>query len=94
MEAAEILALPDTVEVLVQGRRVARHPRLFIRNGKSELPGRREGLLSRSPRSKFQRIYELISGLGKDQADALFQIISKRTEVRTTIVTTNLIPSQ
>ena len=31
---------------------------------------------------------------GKDQADALFQIISKRTEVRTTIVTTNLIPSQ
>jgi len=30
----------------------------------------------------------------KEQADALFQIISKRTEVRTTIVTTNLIPSQ
>ena len=29
---------------------------------------------------------------GKDQADALFQIISKRTDVRTTIVTTNLIP--
>ena len=30
----------------------------------------------------------------KDQADAIFQIISKRTEVRTTIVTTNLPPSQ
>jgi hypothetical protein len=30
----------------------------------------------------------------KDQADAFFQIISKRSEVRTTIVTTNLIPSQ
>lgn len=30
----------------------------------------------------------------KEQADAFFQIISKRTEVRTTIVTTNLIPSQ
>ena len=30
----------------------------------------------------------------KDQADALFQIVSKRTELRTTIVTTNLIPSQ
>jgi DNA replication protein DnaC len=29
----------------------------------------------------------------KEQADALFQIISKRTEVATTIVTTNLIPS-
>jgi DNA replication protein DnaC len=30
----------------------------------------------------------------KEQADAIFQIISKRTEIRTTIVTTNLIPSQ
>jgi DNA replication protein DnaC len=30
----------------------------------------------------------------KEQSDAIFQIISKRTEVRTTIVTTNLIPSQ
>ena len=29
----------------------------------------------------------------KEQADAIFQIISKRTEVATTIVTTNLIPS-
>lgn len=32
--------------------------------------------------------------LTKDQADCLFQIISKRTEIGTTIVTTNLIPSQ
>lgn len=30
----------------------------------------------------------------KEQSDAIFQIISKRSEVRTTIVTTNLIPSQ
>jgi len=30
----------------------------------------------------------------KDQADAFFQIISKRSEVRTTLITTNLIPSQ
>jgi len=30
----------------------------------------------------------------KEQADCLFQIISKRSEVATTIVTTNLIPSQ
>ncbi len=29
----------------------------------------------------------------KEQADALFQIISKRTEVATTLVTTNLVPS-
>jgi DNA replication protein DnaC len=30
----------------------------------------------------------------KEQADSLFQILSKRTEVVTTIVTTNLVPSQ
>ena len=30
----------------------------------------------------------------KEQADCIFQIISKRSEVRTTIITTNLIPSQ
>lgn len=30
----------------------------------------------------------------REQADALFQIISRRVEVNTTIVTTNLIPSQ
>jgi DNA replication protein DnaC len=29
----------------------------------------------------------------KEQADALFQILSKRTEVATTLVTTNLVPS-
>jgi len=29
----------------------------------------------------------------KEQADAIFQIISKRTEVSTTLVTTNLVPS-
>ena len=30
----------------------------------------------------------------KEQADSIFQIISKRSEIGTTIVTTNLIPSQ
>jgi len=62
----EILALSDTVEILVQGRRVAVHPRLFSRNVKAELPGHREGLLLRSPRTKFQRIYELMAGLGPE----------------------------
>src|SRR4030042_861949 len=32
--------------------------------------------------------------LTKEQADCIFQIISKRTEIGTTIVTTNLLPSQ
>jgi len=65
-EASEILALPDSVEVLVSGRRVAVHRRLFGRNEKVELPGHREGLLLRSPRAKFQRIYELVAGLGPE----------------------------
>lgn len=30
----------------------------------------------------------------KDQADAIFQIIAKRAETKTTIITTNLVPSQ
>lgn len=30
----------------------------------------------------------------KEQADCIFQIISKRTEVGTTLITTNLVPSQ
>ena len=64
--AAELLALPATVEILVQGRRVAVHPRLFTRNGRTELPAHREGFLLRSPRSKFQRIYELMAGLGPE----------------------------
>lgn len=30
----------------------------------------------------------------KEQADCIFQIIAKRTEIHTTVVTTNLVPSQ
>lgn len=62
----EILALPDTVEIIVQGKRVASHPRIFKKHDKSELPAHREGLLLRSPRTKFQRIFELMAGLGPE----------------------------
>jgi hypothetical protein len=65
-ETAEILALPDSIEVLIKGRRVATHRRLFGRNDKAELPAHREGLLVRSPRTKFQRIYDLMAGLGPE----------------------------
>ena len=64
--ACEILALPDTVGILVRGKRVAGHPRIFKKHEKAELPGHREGLLLRSPRTKFQRIYELMAGLGPE----------------------------
>jgi len=62
----ELLVLPDTVEVAVQGRRVAGHPRLFTKHEKSELPAHRDSLLLRSPRAKFQRIYDLVAGLGPE----------------------------
>ena len=64
--ACEIFALPDMIEILVQGKRVANHPRLFTKHAKSELPAHREGLLLRSPRTKFQRIYNLMAGLGPE----------------------------
>jgi hypothetical protein len=62
----QILALPATIEILVRGRRVASHQRLFKKHEKVELPGHREGLLLRSPRAKFQRIFELMAGLGPE----------------------------
>ena len=64
--AAEILALPDTVEIIVHGRRVATHPRLFARHATTKLPAHQASLLLRSPRTKFQRIYELMAGLGPE----------------------------
>jgi transposase len=64
--AVEILAFSDTMEILVRGRRVAVHRRLFQKHEKSELPAHREGLLLRSPRAKFQRIFELMAGLGPE----------------------------
>jgi hypothetical protein len=62
----EILALPDAVEIVVQGKRIASHPRIFKKHDKSELPGHREGLLLRSPRFKFERIYQVMAGLGPE----------------------------
>ena len=62
----EILALPDAVEIVVQGKRVARHPRIFKKHEKSELPHHRDGLLLRSPRFKFEQIYQVMAGLGPE----------------------------
>ena len=62
----DILALPEAVEIIVRGKRVARHPRIFKKHDKSQLPSHRDGLLLRSPRTKFQRIFELMAGLGPE----------------------------
>jgi transposase len=58
--SCEIFAYPDHLEILIQGNRIAYHPRVFGRNEKIELPSHRETLLRRTPQFKAKRIYELI----------------------------------
>jgi transposase len=58
--SCEILTYPDHLEVMVQGNRIAYHPRVFDRKGKIELPSHRETLLLMTPQFKAKRIYELM----------------------------------
>ncbi len=58
--SCEIFAYPDHLEIMIQGNRIAYHPRVFDRNGKIELPTHRETLLRMTPQFKAKRIYELI----------------------------------
>jgi len=64
--SCEILALPDSLEVLINGRKVATHRRLFEREQKKEDPSHREKLLSKTPHFKRQRIYQLMKGMAKE----------------------------
>ena len=65
---AEVRVLPDTVEIVVGGKKIAVHRRLFDRKGKSETPAHRNRLLNLTPQFKFQRIYQLIRNLGPESA--------------------------
>jgi len=58
--SCEILAYPDHLEVMIQGNRIAYHPRVFDRKEKIELPTHREILLRMTPQFKTKRIYELM----------------------------------
>lgn len=71
--AASLLALPDTLEIVVQGKKVATHRRLFLRKEKSEHPSHREKLLSRTPHFKYQRILTLMKGMGAEVEQFLFE---------------------
>ncbi len=66
--AAEVVAGPEAIEILVGGKRVAVHDRSFEKHIKVELPLHREGLLLRSPRTKFERIHALMAGLSPETA--------------------------
>jgi len=70
---ASLLVLPDTLEIVVQGKKVATHRRLFLRKGKSEHPSHWEKLLSRTPHFKYQRILTLMKAMGKDVEQFLLE---------------------
>jgi transposase len=59
----ELLAYPEHVELHYQGKKIATHKRSFLRSQKIENPLHRERLLSVTPNFKYQRIYELMSGM-------------------------------
>lgn len=64
--SCEVLALPDTLEIVVKGKKVATHTRLFQRKEKRELPSHRAKLLAMTPHFKYQRIYQLMTGMGQE----------------------------
>lgn len=64
--SCEVLALPDSLEIVVKGRKVATHRRLFQRKEKQENPSHRGKLLERTPHFKYQRIFALMKGMGKE----------------------------
>jgi len=64
--SCEIVAMPDSLEILIRGRKVAAHRRLFERKKKQEDPSHREKLLCRTPHFKLLRIYQLMKGMAKE----------------------------
>ncbi len=56
----EILASPDHIEIVAEGKKIASHQRSFERRQKIEDPTHRESLLQKSPNFKLHRIYELL----------------------------------
>ena len=63
---ATIIAYPDHVEVIVEGRKRAYHIRSFARNQKIEHPAHRSALLDRTPHGKHERILRLMCRMGHE----------------------------
>ena len=64
--AATIFVYPGHVEIVVNDRKVAFHARSFGRHQKIETPSHRQKLLDRTPHGKYERIYHLMKGMGKE----------------------------
>lgn len=71
--SCEILAFPESLEIVVKGRKVATHRREFERKEKRESPSHRERLLALTPQFKYQRIYQLMKGMAKEVDDFLLK---------------------
>jgi transposase len=58
--ASTAMLLPSSIEVVVDGKRVAFHKRCFEKNRTIEHPSHREKLLTMTPHFKEERIYQLM----------------------------------
>ena len=63
---AGVIAYPWYVDIMVDGRKIARHTRSFGRYQKIEHPFHRQKLLERTPHGKYERIYHLMRRMGKE----------------------------
>jgi transposase len=66
--AATLVISPSTIEVVVDGKRVALHRRSFEKNRTIEHPSHRERLLSMTPHYKKERIYQLMTRMNREVA--------------------------
>lgn len=62
---ADILVYPDTLEIVINNKTIAKHNRLFTQRQTVEHPRHRERLLSMSPQYKLQRINQLMENMDK-----------------------------
>ena len=63
---ATIIAYPDHLEIMIDGRKRAHHVRSFARNQKIEHPAHRRALLERTPQGKYERILRLMCRMGHE----------------------------
>lgn len=61
-----VMLSPSSIEVVVDGKRVAFHKRCFEKNLTIEHPSHRERLLNMTPRFKEERIYQLMKRMDKE----------------------------
>jgi hypothetical protein len=69
-QAVSMMIYPRHIEIVIQTRPIATHPRSFLKNQKIENPLHREKLIDITPNFKYQRICQLMTKM--DDALTLF----------------------